>query len=371
MRWNLFKYQRASHGKKEHLLYSIDTVNNIEVTGWCFDFNCPNNPIRLRFFMDDREIGETEAILFREDVKSYNLHPTGRCGFEFAMPRNILIRNHRFLSILAGPFNKSIQRISTLQLPLVMEEPLARIFFMHIPKTAGTSFNAFCRMHFPNVKTATHIESLPPSVYPDLLKEKSYLSGHLTLRHLKEGFGDFEFDLLSLVREPFAHLHSHLRWVKSIAANPKSGFFLKHHPVIQKTALKLKQLDFSDKRQLQTFARTLSGIEIDFFDNLQTRYFLDYRPEKVTRIDLTRAITNLSRFRIIGTTERYDSFIAQVCETYHMEKILPPVFNKASGTRLFRYEDPEIRRTLNPLVEFDRFLYDWIVQSSRLKEVTS
>jgi len=369
MRWNLFKHMTGSHGKKGHLLHSIDTANNRDIIGWCFDFNQPEKPVRLRFFLDNRAIGGTDATRFREDLRSYNLHPTGFCGFEFSIPQDADVRNHHFLNIFADPAPKPIQRIPTLQLPSIMEAPLPKLFFMHIPKTAGTSFNAFCRLHFPKDKAVIHIESLPYSGDSDLEKNKNFISGHLTLKQMQERFDTSGFDLLSLVREPSKHLHSHLRWVRNIASDPKSGFFLKHHPAVQETALKLQKTDFSDPRQLQALAENPTGIEIDFFDNLQTRYFLDYRPERVASRDLDQAVKNLSRFRIIGMTERYDRFIDAVCSTYRIEKTLPPVFNKASGNRLFFPEDTKIRAALNPLMQYDLLLYDWIDQSLDFKEV--
>ncbi|MBW1955553.1 MAG: hypothetical protein JRI83_07510 [Deltaproteobacteria bacterium] len=368
MEWNPFHLLTAFGKKQDRILYSIDSANNRTVTGWCFDLKRPEKAVHLRFFLDDREIGGTEAVHFREDVRSYNLHPTGRCGFTFLMPPEPPIRNHRFLKICAAPSSKPFHLIPTRQLPIVLEGLLPKLFFMHIPKTAGTSFNAFCRLHFPDDRVAVHLESVPPSEYPALLKEKNYLSGHLTLMHMKDRMDVSEFDLLSLVREPFRHLHSHLGWVRSIASDPESGFFAKHHPAVQETALKLRGIDFSNQKQLEVLAETISGIEVDFFDNLQTRYFLDYRPERVTRQDLDRAIRNLDRFRLIGITEQYDHFIDRVCREYGMERILPPVFNKAQVDRLFFHEAVEVRRALRPLVECDLFLYDWIQQSMHRKK---
>lgn len=345
------------------MLCSIDRANNQNVSGWCFDFNTPREPVKLRFFVDYRDIGTIVAADFREDLKSYNLHPSGFCGFDFYLPKGIPIRNHKFLNIFVNHSNKPIRQIPTDQIPMVMEGALPKIFFMHVPKTAGTSFNAFCNNHFPMEKALVHIESLDKSVYPSLIREKNYLSGHLTLKDILAGFDISEFDLLTLTREPFRHLHSHFKWVKSIASDPASGFFLKHHPVVREIALKLNRIDFGSKKQLEAMVNNLNGIEIDFFDNLQTRYFLDTRPEKVTVADFEDAKKNLGRFKIVGTTEKYDQFVDKVCEVYHIEKIKPAAFNKSPGQKLFLFDNPEIRSILNPLVESDLLLYDFISRS--------
>ncbi len=79
-------------------------------------------------------------------------------------------------------------------------------------------------------------------------------------------------------------------------------------------------------------------------DNCQTRYFLDYRPERVTEADLERALNNFKRFTAIGLTEEYDDFTKQFCGTHKLPLLKQELpLNTSKHERLYNVNDPEMR----------------------------
>lgn len=339
------------------LKYSIDHLNSERIAGWCFHKFRKSKPIELSFFIDETPVGSTVANKYREDLKSYRMHPDGRCGFEFAFPGQQFHSACR-LAVYAGNTRIPLETFTSSEIPQVLTGDLPHIFFMHIPKTGGTSLNAFATRYFPQGYTATHIEVLDSKVYPQLATEKRYIAGHLTLQKIKQYFDPAAFHLVTLVRDPFRQLHSHLRWIRKIAADRRSDFFLKHEACVRDLAVQLQGCDLRINANLKSFVAGVEGFGLDFFDNLQTRYFLDYRPERVASSDLEKALTNAKQFALIGTVEQFEDFARQFCRRYGIAGTTPPrAFNRLPRLQLFNYENESVRSILLPLVHSDIELY--------------
>jgi hypothetical protein len=238
------------------------------------------------------------------------------------------------------------------------------IFFMHIPKTAGTSFNAFARQCFTGSEYFTHIERLAPQQRRELMARARYLSGHLPWREIVEVIEPAHYDLYTLLREPVAHLHSHLNYVRRVHtdAEHERHFRFRHNDTIRAMGTRLAAVDFSDENQLQRFVAELSGYQCDFFDNIQTRYFLDHRPERVTEADYREAVETAERFTAIGSTEHYDNFQDRFCSHLGLPvQKQTPRSNRSQRYHLFDCGNPAVSKIIDPLVCFDRRLYDLIV----------
>ncbi len=343
----------------------IDVINTNRVSGWCFNNEAPHTPCDMSFFVDDHKIGSTIADAYREDLKNLKFHPTGICGFEYIIPAQNNVLDYTNFRIHANAAAEPLKEISTTQIPDVLRGELPKVFFMHIPKTAGTSFNTLANTIYPQDEAVVHLESIDPKTYPALQTEKHYLAGHLPLRKIKAHFDLSRFDLYTIVREPYAHLHSHLKWVRRIGQNPNADFFASHSAETQQLSLLLNKLDFSKHQNVQALLDGICGDLITLFDNHQTRYFLDYKRKKVTTPDRQIAQAELQRFKSIGLTEQYQQFVARFCHTYGVsfagqaEKL-----NQSESPPLFDYRDSLTQSILYPLVEHDLVLYqrlsgDW------------
>ena len=362
---------------------SIDRVNANYISGWCFHRFHPGRPVLLECYQNEELRAETEASLFREDLRSLGVHPTGKCGFEFVsdtqagfdLEHPLLIRVKGKSSVLAdlsreewtGPV-KHIQ--SGLQRHKLKKKKLSRTaVLMHIPKTAGTSFNTLAQAVFPKGTAVNHIELIPQSKYGLLAEHYNYISGHLRLGTLQSSFDSEHIDLYTIIREPYEQLHSHLKWLIQTAANPEDRFFEATNPVIYNLGVKLSRVEFSDIDSLSRFVKNLNSVEAAFVDNLQTRYFLAKQPEKVNPDDVRSALANRSKFRLIGTTEEYDHFVRVFGEMNGLSiKASDSRMNISATAALFDHQNEQVRSVLLPLVHADLGLYDSVKSSLHGKD---
>ena len=351
---------------------SIDRVNANYISGWCFHRFQPGRPVRLECYQNEELRAETEASLFREDLRNLGIHPTGKCGFEFVtdsqagfdLEQPILIRVKGKSSVLAdlsrekwiGPGTHIQSRFQRYRLK---KKKMSRTaVFMHIPKTAGTSFNTLAQTIFPKGTAINHIELIPQSKYRLLSEHYNYISGHLRLGTLQSSFDSELIDLYTILREPYGQLHSHLKWLIQTAANPEDRYFEMTNPVIYNLGVKLSRVEFSEKDSLSEFVRNLNSVEAAFVDNLQTRYFLDKQPEKVHPDDVKSALANRSKFRLIGTTEEYDHFVTAFGEINGISiKASNDRMNISASAALFDFQNEEVRSVLLPLVHADLEIY--------------
>jgi len=337
----------------------IDAFNSLCIAGWIFKRWYKAKPVRLTFKSGKGRIGTTTADIYRKDLQIKKAHPTGRCGFNFNFPADTDITAAPTLDIYLEKKKKPFLQLSTSGLTRTKFRDLPQILFMHIPKTAGTSFNAFMRMHVPLEKSKTHLESISSSSeYRTLRETHSYLAGHLTLEKLTRDFDLSRFDLFSIIRNPYKHLHSHLNWLKGIGAHAKSGFFEQHNPSIQQLANKINHINFKNKYEIQSFVDGIHSYEFDLFDNCQTRYFLTHRSERVCEQDLEQAFKNLEKFIHVGRTETYSDFISSFTRHYqlsHDEE--EKMGNRAIEPPLYNCMDEEIQEIVSPLTCFDKRLY--------------
>lgn len=350
------------------LRYAVDTINNQIITGWCYSRIQPRKPITLSLYAGNKLIGKVISNEFRQDLLEHSFHPTGKCGFTFSFPKNFQLEKDCSLKICTRSlFSSVLVRYRYDEVPQVSEDKLPPLVFMHIPKTAGTSFNAYARQFFPAGKSITHIEEIPED-QADFIRTHKYIAGHLPLGTLTRLCPPEHCTYYTLLRDPVKHLHSHLNWVKGVGADPTSVFYKRHSRVIQDLATRLNR-ELNRKTgniqdTLHAFVQHLNGFERDFFDNIQTRYFLDYRPERVTSEDIRAAKKNCSVFRRIGTTETYKQFTEQFCcenGLNYVEQKRP--LNRSKQKSLYDPASPDIKEILFPLVKYDMELYDYICSS--------
>ncbi len=353
---------------------AIDRFHPSYVSGWCYHRFAKKKTLTLCLRVKDRIVSKTTANLFREDLLELGLHPTGKCGFELIIdPAAVcngrqayiltLEDSKRPLAVLNHGENERHwgQRIRGLisSSLSVFSGSRPRIVFMHIPKTAGTSFNTHSSKIFQRREISTHIELEDQSHYHILARDKKYLSGHLRFGVLKDFFGDQDFRFYTIVREPYGHLHSHLKWMIKTATSDSDNYFKYSNRVIYDLGRKLSGVAFDHASGIMDFVGNLDEVEARFFDNMQTRYFCDHEISRMTEVDFRQALDNTKRFSLIGLTEEYDSFFAKFIKQNSLaDTQITRQLNRSLDPPLFDAADPVVRSALLPLVQYDLQLYE-------------
>lgn len=340
--------------------HALDIVNNQQISGWCFSWLCKGWPLTLHFYLDDVKVGETVANIGRKDLRDLGVHPTGKCGFKFIFPEKVDLQKHTKLIVRVKALPSTLEQLECRDIPQVFQGELPKVFFMHIPKTAGTSFSTYARLFYPEGAATTHVQEENSYHYDSLGGEYQYLAGHLTLEKIVNAGFQGRYKFYTIIRNPYKHIHSHLNWVRGIGADSDRGFFKKHHPVIQDLAQKLNNSKNMEET-LRSFVDNLDGFEIDFFDNIQTRYFLNYRPDRVSEQDLLNGIKNCELFEGIGLTEKYDRFSQKFCVDNGFQYVRQPKpLNRASCAPLYDFQSSVFKEIIEPLIRFDVKLYDHV-----------
>lgn len=183
-----------------------------------------------------------------------------------------------------------------------------KLFFVHVPKTAGSSFNAFLADNFEG---EAHCEKyIAPKTREfreiDKLKSYDYISGHLNFTDFSiNGFERDDYFIMTFLRNPTKQLISHINWVIHIF-DIGEKFFKSHPQIIQDMSLELRGLDLNDSNQLISALEKHSGL----FQNNQAKYFRNTQG----CVDTQVVIENLSKLDFVGITEEYEQSIKTLIE---------------------------------------------------------
>ncbi len=173
-----------------------------------------------------------------------------------------------------------------------------KIFFIHVAKTAGSSFNRCLRDHFSgDVHCEKYFE--PGSRifrFPDRLRSFDFISGHLRISDFyANGLSRDDYFLMTFLRNPLDQLVSHVNWLLRIRELGEQ--FFKVHPLeIQEISHELHHLDLNEPEVLMGVLTRYS----DLFKNNQSGHFLLESEDSIECV-----IKNISDLDFVGITEEY------------------------------------------------------------------
>lgn len=237
---------------------------------------------------------------------------------------------------------------------------MARIFFMHIAKTAGSSANKYLLEQYPVRKSVTHAERFVTDLDRDFLLKYNLFSGHININIISRFDNPQLFEYVTFVREPVAQLTSHLKWMKRQSIDEKFAELLVAHPHVKKLSEKINDLDLSDPKVLSTFFHELEPEELAYFDNCQMRYFVPgMKGERVRQGHCNKAIEKmLQSFRFVGISEEFDKSLAALSMIYGFRSPKEEFQENVSQMdELYDINDPRIYNILRACTKFDRQLY--------------
>jgi hypothetical protein len=173
-----------------------------------------------------------------------------------------------------------------------------KIFFIHIGKTGGSSFNAFLKRHFTGENHCENYVSADWEFKTHLsrLTALDYISGHLKLEAFhKNHFPRQEYFLITFLRNPLDQLISHLNWIMYVYDLGRA-FFAELPPEVQALSHELRGLDLYHPDTLITVLRNHQG-----FRNNQAIYFAN-NPHLVGS---DAVIERMMQLDMIGISELY------------------------------------------------------------------
>jgi hypothetical protein len=265
----------------------LDTAADGRIEGWA-GIEGRDGPLTVEIYLDHRKLTECvtgqERLGVMEAGKNVGSHSgfsatyeTGRTSYHsrvFARVRGsgeFLPGSGRFARRAKGP----------------------KLFFVHIPKTGGTTINWIAELLCKRVHT--HIESLE-SAFDDY----DFLSAHLAYGAVSM-YKERGFRFFTILREPSLQFQSHLQYFGRNAAYEPSA-----DPTIVQIVEALGTAERDPSGQVACL-RSLSGerrirrVINSFFDNCMTRYLASVEiGSTVGPKDVHRAKEVLREFHAIG-----------------------------------------------------------------------
>lgn len=245
----------------------------------------------------------------------------------------------------------------------VTEHSRPKLLFMHIAKTAGTSVNNYFASQYPQELVATHVESdLRWRDDREYVSRLEFMSGHIGLAQFQRKLDLADYYKVTLLREPFAHLRSHLAWIRRLSDPGETARLERHPAYVRELSGTLRNLDLSDAAALGGFVESLDGEALQLLDNCQTRYLSQVASGKsVEAEDYRVAEKSLERFEKVGVTESVDGFLRAIARELQFEKPYDPRPRNVSRSHYgLDIRRREVRECVYPLVRFDLRLYRFL-----------
>lgn len=243
-----------------------------------------------------------------------------------------------------------------------MGEAWKKILFLHIPKTAGSSFNAIFRTAVPEGRHFEHLEG-----HGERLKRicedglPYFVSGHLTFEAMQTYIERQDVYSITILREPVDQLLSHLKWVKYVGSpeypRPESVSL----PILE-LARRLFETPLSDIAAVERLIDSPTGRQL--FDNLHVRYMTNARMDRVDESHLHGALHNVGKLNFV--------FVLEDMEVAHgqLRRRIPQltsigIENTARISETVELADGKIHQFYRSFITYDQTLYDAVRSNSR------
>lgn len=238
-----------------------------------------------------------------------------------------------------------------------MLPPLRPIFFVHIPKTAGTSAAASIGECFSDSAQIHHIEGLLAGGHSNLpvLSDYKFVSGHLPYGRAVSLCPPNIFLYISIIRDPIEQFLSHVSYILEHPQDTLSPFML----------------GIQERLRVQgpgDFILNAEGGEIEFFSNPQAKAL--YGIDDVVNTTVDDIVDFAFRhYSLIGTTENIADFLFLASIYLRLPPLNRSVAINKTRKRLTTVSlSDEARQKLEQIVAVDLAVYRRV--QSRVREET-
>lgn len=237
----------------------------------------------------------------------------------------------------------------------------AKLCFMHIAKTAGSSVNLYFQPLFGTEKCCLFAEHEVQNgvTVNGLMERYNFVSGHLFYGH----FAIVPKDVytLTVIREPYAHLASQLRWINHYNAPELYPELTAFPREIRDLIQFVGSFDLSSVHQLDELLTNLPPYGIYLFNNLQSRYLVG-DPANMDPLSLRDApfvMSHLATFSFCFTLDSLAVSLPAVSRALGFEERPFTYFsNEARGHSAIDLSSKLVRRVLQKHLLVDLLVYE-------------
>ena len=334
------------------------------IKGWVCQEGNPE-PFEVRVYLQGKQIAGIQASEFRADLLEKKIHPTGHCSFnlfysdiEQDLPLSCKLElkvGPDELDFPSGPVEIEFPK------PYYDRESKERFYFLHIPKTAGTSFQRMLYQIFPQKEIFPNMADLHRNQrqylnfkqikeYPEQkLHDIRLLMGHwpaVAAQKMPAGS-----QILTFLREPMSRTFSDI--------NHK-------HPITPH----LQQLDVNEA--VHKMRNALFNVQTRYLADLElgdTPYHNNFR--KIDEQGLQQAKDQLEACAFFGIKERFEESVALAERTFGWKFKQPKRVNLAKNRLSDQLSEGSIS-FIKKHMAFDFELYQFALElfEKRLKKVS-
>jgi hypothetical protein len=351
----------------------VDRIVPRAVQGWAV---CPESESAptVELFVNGQLAGSAVANLFRADVRDAGKHITGWCGFRIVLENQHRIPADAEIDIRVQGSDKSL---NNCPLRFKLEKSgaaLARkLYFMHVPKSGGTSVKHFLEGQYPRESALTDLENI---AWQDSSLPHYYdlLAGHIEVIRLLKHMDLQQFKKFTVVRHPVDRLISHILWIRAVGANLSQqdieASTSQRLPPLHRLSLKLCELDLSDHGTLDKLVTDLLDPNSwlnegpcnarHFNNNGQIRFFLNVpNSAPLKRGHVRVALKTVELFDFVLINERLKDGLRQMAAALQWTDVpsRPARLNVMRKTFGLDRSDDRTRSILSRAVEIDLEFY--------------
>jgi hypothetical protein len=238
------------------------------------------------------------------------------------------------------------------------------LFFMHIPKTSGSSINSILKVIYGEDNFVEHIEALNRRANRkrlNITKQVDCVTGHVYLGSWLRFAGADQYALATILRDPWKRLVSHINWMDRFNQGVDRKALRRLDPLARRAIRILAGTDFEDRRSIIRMRNRISRQDRwSHFDNLQTRMFSNNSIHDVlTQQSLKRAFDVMGQFVAIGICDNQAAFSARISDFAKANVAVQRVHANAAPTSPRLSTTNDIAQVaLEPWIQFDTELYE-------------
>ena len=226
-------------------------------------------------------------------------------------------------------------------------------FFIHIPKTAGTSFGHYLRSQFKPTERELRLDS------PEIIKSFADSSasqttriagGHITRTHVEKNLANDELNIFSIVRDPVERLKSNVNFhfVYEARHGRKSNFLRgDYRDVFEKSGVNgvLEKI-------YEEHIRDDGSTNFAKLNDVQYKYLKASDVSVASDTDFTKSLAGLS---VVGTVEDYHRSLLLISNCFGL---IPPFVEPAANINAKKKSETLSDELIDLYLKRDYICYD-------------